>query len=128
MQDALGADSTDLNWFAQPSSNNLATDIGQHPCLRISFAPLTHTTARCADARDGSSRARDSSRLPSRNCPLRDADAPRREMALSRRLVMGAADSGETARRRVLCDGRAVSRPVPPCARQAIRAIAAGEI
>lgn len=58
MQDALGADSTDLNWSAQPSSNILAADTSLHSFFCISFAPLIHTIARRADALDGSSRVR----------------------------------------------------------------------
>ena len=37
MQDALGADSTDLNRSAQPSSNDLVTDNSLHSFPCISF-------------------------------------------------------------------------------------------
>ncbi|MCX7148453.1 MAG: hypothetical protein NTY05_03420 [Rhodocyclales bacterium] len=75
MQDALGADSTDLNWSAQPSSNYLATDTGLHSFFCISFAPLIHTITRRADALDGGSRVRPSRRSLSRDSLLRDAES-----------------------------------------------------
>lgn len=38
MQDALGADSTDLNWSAQPSSSDLAPGNGPHSFSCVSLA------------------------------------------------------------------------------------------
>ena len=53
MQDALGADSTDLNRSAQPSSNDLVTDNGLHSFPCISFVPFVQASARRADAPGG---------------------------------------------------------------------------
>ena len=53
MQEASGAeftDLTDLNWSAQPSSDDLATDHGPHSFPRISFTPLNQAIAHYADA------------------------------------------------------------------------------
>ena len=128
MQDVLGADSTDLNWSAQPSSNCLATNTGLDTVFCISFPPLIHAIAHRADALDGSSRVRRSRRFLARGCPLLHAAARRLEIALSRRTMVRAFVSGEAARCRVLRDRRVVSRPVSPCARREMRAIAVGEI
>jgi hypothetical protein len=53
MQEALGADFTDLNWFAQPSSNDLATDQGRHSFPRISFTSLIRAIEHNARLPDG---------------------------------------------------------------------------
>lgn len=98
MQDALGADSTDLTRSAQPSSNDLATDTGLHSFCCISFAPLIHTIPRRADALDGNSRVRRSRRFLSRDCLLRNADMSRLEMALSRQPMARAIDFSGAAR------------------------------
>lgn len=45
MQDALGADSTDLNWSAQPSSNDLAPDCGLHFFPAFHLPPLNQAIA-----------------------------------------------------------------------------------
>jgi len=52
MQEALGADFTDLNGSAQPSSDNLVMARAPHFSLRTPFTPLIHLIARRANALD----------------------------------------------------------------------------
>lgn len=53
MQEASGAEFTDLNWSAQPSSDDLATDHCPHSFPGISFDPLNQAITHCADVTDG---------------------------------------------------------------------------
>ncbi|MCK9379912.1 MAG: hypothetical protein M0P95_02460 [Sulfuritalea sp.] len=50
MQEALGADFTDLIWSAQPSSPDPATNHRLHSSSCIPFAPLVHPIAHGAVA------------------------------------------------------------------------------
>lgn len=128
MQEALGADFTDLNWSAQPSSDDLATDHGlpSFPC--ISFAPMVHTIARRADALEGVLHGRRLRGPRSQEYFLRTADTHRLDIDIdpavdgaSYRLPLSRAMAALT-RHAVCYEARSSS------ARRAVRRIAVVEI
>ena len=70
MQEASGADFTNCNWCAQPSSADLAAKFDSHSSPRISYSSLVWAIAPCTDVLDGAPVVGPSS-LKSRSTPAK---------------------------------------------------------